>query len=241
MIRASTVHPVVTGPISYSGHAELQRDIDTEYEAISLKAVTMQVSLTRELGLVILDACRNNPFAASMKRLSTTRSTVSRGFARIEPSDNVLVAYAAKDGTTASDGNGRNSPFTAANDPSAPVNSPFTVANSPFHNCEHPVHYWNETFTTTVPYASTHATAEWIEETPLIIGTNAGLASLPNLTDPAFDLGTTNGAPANLKASEEMQLTDSNGSVIGSPSAPDSDLDGFGACTWATSCAAPGS
>src|SRR5436305_3840101 len=99
----------------------------------------------------------------------------------------------------------------------------------------------NETFTTTLPYSSTHATAEWIEETPLIIGTNAGLASLPNLTDPAFDLGTTNGAPANLKASEEMQLTDSNGSVIGSPSAPDSDLDGFGACTWATSCAAPGS
>jgi peptidase A4-like protein len=99
----------------------------------------------------------------------------------------------------------------------------------------------NETFTTTVPYASTHGTAEWIEETPLIIGTNAGLASLPNLTDPAFDLGTTNGAPANLKASEEMQLTDSNGSVIGSPSAPDSDADGFGACTWATSCTVPSS
>jgi hypothetical protein len=99
----------------------------------------------------------------------------------------------------------------------------------------------NETFTTTVPYASTHGTAEWIEETPLIIGTNAGLASLPNLTDPAFDLGTTNGAPANLKASEEMQLTNSNGSVIGSPSAPDSDADGFGACTWATSCAVPSS
>lgn len=33
-----------------------------------------------------------------------------------------------------------------------------------------------QTFTTTVPYASTHATAEWIEETPLLIGTNAGAA-----------------------------------------------------------------
>jgi hypothetical protein len=99
----------------------------------------------------------------------------------------------------------------------------------------------NETFTQTVPYSSTHATAEWIEETPLLIGTNAGLASLPDLTSPDFDFGTTNGAPANLKASEEMQLTDSNGSVIGTPSAPDSDLDGFAACTWATSCAVPSS
>ena len=99
----------------------------------------------------------------------------------------------------------------------------------------------NESFSTTVPYSSTHGTAEWIEETPLLIGTNAGFASLPNLTSPAFDLGTTNGAPAGLKSSEQMQLTDSSGNVIGSPSAPDSDSDGFGACTWATSCSAPGS
>jgi Peptidase A4 family len=99
----------------------------------------------------------------------------------------------------------------------------------------------NETFTTTVPYSSTHLTAEWIEETPLILGTNAGFAALPNLTNPNFDLATTNGASANLKSSEEMQLVDSNGSVIGTPSAPDSDGDGFGACTWATSCSAPSS
>src|SRR4051812_9092327 len=37
----------------------------------------------------------------------------------------------------------------------------------------------NETFTTTVPYSSTHLTAEWIEETPLLIGTDAGFAALP--------------------------------------------------------------
>jgi hypothetical protein len=97
----------------------------------------------------------------------------------------------------------------------------------------------NETFTQTVPYSSTHATAEWIEETPLILGTNAGFAALPNLTSPAFDLGTTNGQPANLKSSEEMQLIDSNSHVIGSPSAPDPDADGFNACTWAGTCVAP--
>jgi hypothetical protein len=96
-----------------------------------------------------------------------------------------------------------------------------------------------QTFTTTVPYSSTHATAEWIEETPLLIGTNAGLASLPNLTSPRFDVSKTNAAGAGLKASEEMVLTDSNGKVIGTPSAPDAQADGFNACTWATSCGAP--
>jgi hypothetical protein len=93
-----------------------------------------------------------------------------------------------------------------------------------------------QTFTQTVPYPSTHATAEWIEETPLIIGTGAGLASLPNLTTVPFTNATTNGAPANLTAAEEMQLIDSAGSVIGSPSAPNASRDGFSACAWATSC-----
>jgi Peptidase A4 family len=99
----------------------------------------------------------------------------------------------------------------------------------------------HESFSTTVPYPSTHATAEWIEETPLEIGTNAGLASLPNLTNPGFDHGQVNGAPVKLSSSEGMELTDSNGNVIGVPSAPDSDADGFGVCTWSGTCTAPSS
>jgi hypothetical protein len=94
-----------------------------------------------------------------------------------------------------------------------------------------------ESFSTTVPYPSTHLTAEWIEETPLVIGTGGtGLASLPNLSNPAFSSATVNGANAGLKSSEEIQLTDSNGNVIGTPSAPTGAANGFNACTWATSC-----
>jgi len=93
-----------------------------------------------------------------------------------------------------------------------------------------------ESFSQTVPYASTHLTAEWIEETPLLIGTDAGFASLPNLTNPAFTASTVNGVNANLQTSDEMQLIDGNGNVIGTPSAPNSTHDGFSACTWATSC-----
>jgi uncharacterized caspase-like protein len=93
--------------------AELRSDTDVESEAVSLRSLSLQVSKARQLGLVILDACRNNPFAAMMKGALRTRA-VTRGLAPTEPTDNVLVAYAARDGTTANDGDGRNSPFTAA-------------------------------------------------------------------------------------------------------------------------------
>jgi hypothetical protein len=94
-----------------------------------------------------------------------------------------------------------------------------------------------QSFSTTVPYSSTHATAEWIEETPLTFGTSgAGLAALPNLSNTPFSSGTTNGANAGLKASEETKLIDSSGKVIGTPSAPNASANGFTACAWATSC-----
>jgi hypothetical protein len=93
--------------------AELKSDIDVEHEAMNLRGLLPAVENARKLGLVILDACRNNPFNAKMQRTIRTRA-VSRGLAGIEPSGNVLVAYAAKDGTTAADGDGRNSPFTAS-------------------------------------------------------------------------------------------------------------------------------
>ncbi len=93
--------------------AELRSDLDVDHEAISLKSLLPALESAGKLGLVILDACRNNPFAAKMQRSIRTRS-VSRGLAEIEPTGNVLVAYSAKDGTTAADGAGRNSPFTSS-------------------------------------------------------------------------------------------------------------------------------
>lgn len=93
--------------------AQLLSDVDVANETIALQALTRTVSSTTKLGLVILDACRNNPFWPKMRRTNMTRD-VERGFARVEPNDNVLVAYSAQDGTTAKDGSGRNSPFTSS-------------------------------------------------------------------------------------------------------------------------------
>jgi hypothetical protein len=97
-----------------------------------------------------------------------------------------------------------------------------------------------KSFSQTVPYPSTHLTAEWIQEAPTIIGTSgANVGTLPNLSGANFDLATTNGAPAGLKPSEAIQLANSSGTVESTPSAPDSDTDGFNDCTYATTCGAP--
>jgi uncharacterized caspase-like protein len=92
--------------------ASLRSDADVDKEAISLDAVLRSVE-EADFSLVILDACRNNPFPSRTERLSQSRG-VDRGLARVRPIANVLVAYAAKDGTTADDGKGRNSPYTGA-------------------------------------------------------------------------------------------------------------------------------
>jgi hypothetical protein len=98
----------------------------------------------------------------------------------------------------------------------------------------------NESFSTTVPYTSTNSTAEWIDETPLTIDSSgASQASLPNLTLTPFDNATANGSSAHLTASEELQLVDGSGAVIGTPSGPDPEADGFADCAWATHCAIP--
>ncbi len=93
--------------------AKLQTDRDISFEAIPLELATEAVSGARTLRLVILDACRNNPFAASMTMTSSTRS-LGRGLARVEPEAGTLVTFAAKEGTTALDGTDRNSPYTKA-------------------------------------------------------------------------------------------------------------------------------
>ena len=94
--------------------AALRRDTHVTEETISLAQIQAKVDAAAKLGLVILDSCRNNPFVANMTRSAGATRSIGQGLARIEPEGNVLVAYAAKHGTTALDGDGANSPFTKA-------------------------------------------------------------------------------------------------------------------------------
>ncbi len=94
--------------------ARLMRDFDIEDETISLDRILKAVESTKRLRLIILDACRDNPFLKTMKRTVASRS-VGRGLARVEPAtSDTLIAFAAKAGSVALDGNAKNSPFTTA-------------------------------------------------------------------------------------------------------------------------------
>ncbi len=89
--------------------AKLGSDLDLPYEAIDLERVMEAIS-GAQIRMVILDACRNNPFGRSWRSASRA---VARGLGGVD-ADDVLVIYAAAPGQTASDGDGANSPFATS-------------------------------------------------------------------------------------------------------------------------------
>lgn len=94
--------------------ATLETDSDVLDETLPLDRALFAVEPAKQLRLVILDACRDNPFAKTMKRTIAARAT-GRGLAKVEPtSPNTMIAFAAKAGSTASDGDTKNSPFATA-------------------------------------------------------------------------------------------------------------------------------
>jgi uncharacterized caspase-like protein len=88
-----------------------ERPEDLRFDAVDIGSVLAAMQGARAR-LLFLDACRNNPLA---DRLAARSRGVSRGLARIETSEvGILIAFATAPGTTADDGTGSNSPFTAA-------------------------------------------------------------------------------------------------------------------------------
>jgi hypothetical protein len=96
--------------------ARLASDRDADDEAILLERLVSSADGAKRLRLVILDACRDNPFVPTMRReRKLANRAVTSGLGRVEPtSTDTLIAYAAKAGSTADDGDGQHSPFTAA-------------------------------------------------------------------------------------------------------------------------------
>ncbi|MCO5084638.1 MAG: caspase family protein [Rhizobiaceae bacterium] len=96
-------------------------DAMVEYEAeadislVSLSGVLQQMERGSETNLIFLDACRNNPFADQLAR-SENRSaqSISKGLGRVQSGSGTFIAFATQPDAVASDGAGRNSPFTGA-------------------------------------------------------------------------------------------------------------------------------
>jgi hypothetical protein len=94
--------------------AKFTADDDVPDQAILLDRLIIPVTDAKRLGLVILDASRDNPFVNTMKRTMTSQPDV-QGLTKVQPAtSHTLVAYAAKAGSAADDGAGEHSPFTTA-------------------------------------------------------------------------------------------------------------------------------
>lgn len=94
--------------------ADLSNERDVADQAVSLTRLLRAVEGAGKIRIIILDACRNNPFERTMKRKRTVR-TIAKGLAPIEVEGDVLVVYSAQHGTEAEDGEaGQNSPFAEA-------------------------------------------------------------------------------------------------------------------------------
>jgi uncharacterized caspase-like protein len=78
--------------------------------------IVADLQQARNLRVVVLDSCRDNPLADDLKRsIGSTRSAgMGRGLAKMESPDGTIISYSTQSGRTADDGIQRNSPYTTA-------------------------------------------------------------------------------------------------------------------------------
>ena len=126
---AQRVRGTDAGLVYYSGHGlqingqnylvpidlKLDGSTFTSFDLVKLDDVVEALNYTAGVKLLVLDACRDNPFANSLADNKGSRGIGStRGLAKIERSQGMLIAYSTQSNSVAADGTGRNSPFTGA-------------------------------------------------------------------------------------------------------------------------------
>lgn len=108
------------GLVYYSGHglevkgrnyllpvnASMIREDEIAFQAIDANLILEKMNTAKKsVNILIVDACRDNPFARSFR-------SVNRGLAQMDAPTGTIVSFSTAPGKTASDGDGRNSPFT---------------------------------------------------------------------------------------------------------------------------------
>ena len=109
-------HGIEIGGVNYliPVDAKLASEYDVDDEAIPLDRLILATQAATKLSLIILDACRDNPFLRAAARVGAKRSIGNR-LVGVDPTGaDTLIAFAAKAGSVSYDGNGANSPFTTA-------------------------------------------------------------------------------------------------------------------------------
>ncbi len=96
--------------------ADLKTELDAKVRTVEVDTVLQNTIGDAKVKLVLLDACRDNPFAKQIQASAPkSRSvTVSTGLAEMRPGSGTLIAFATGPGQVALDGEGSHSPFTRA-------------------------------------------------------------------------------------------------------------------------------
>jgi uncharacterized caspase-like protein len=97
--------------------ATLEDDISLRYQMMGIDDVRAALDRSTGVKIMILDACRNNPIVDQLRRRmsgSPRALELTRGLARLDKTQGMVIAYATSADDVAADGNGRNSPYTAA-------------------------------------------------------------------------------------------------------------------------------
>ena len=113
--------------------ADLDTIYDIPFEAVSLGSLVSIIGARARLQVVILDSCRDNPFIgkAALTQLGADLRETKTGFASLAAPLNSMLIYSTSPGALAYDGEGDNSPFTAAlvqeasNEPDAEIKDVF--------------------------------------------------------------------------------------------------------------------
>jgi hypothetical protein len=85
--------------------SDIKREDEIPDQSLDLGAILDKIDVAKKSSVIIIDACRNNPFARSFR-------TTASGLTRVDSPSGTLIAFATSPGRVAADGNGRNSPFT---------------------------------------------------------------------------------------------------------------------------------
>src|SRR5262249_15371591 len=112
-----TGHALQYGGVNYLVPADAQLNDEADLRRlVRVDDVIADMQPARNLRILVLDSCRDNPLAEQLKRsIGTTRSaSIGRGLAKIDSPEGMIIAYATQPGRTAEDGDGRNSPYTTA-------------------------------------------------------------------------------------------------------------------------------
>jgi uncharacterized caspase-like protein len=110
-------HALQFGGVNYLApvNATLVDEADL-HRMIRVADILEDLQQAKNLRILVLDSCRNNPFAETLRRAigSTRAASIGRGLAPIEAPSGTIVAYSTQSGQVAEDGGGRNSPFSSA-------------------------------------------------------------------------------------------------------------------------------